>query len=161
MKRGSNVEKAFQKALQMSNDKPMVENSADIMQHIDPARTVRCYRNLNKNCISVQQDGLVKCHTRNVLLKDFKARVQVKGRDRVRKEKVKNVHSFIDGYVIDEKKKYVEIPYLWEELFYNPYKTDTWVEKKTFKPVVAGMLVDISPDCVLAFNYIYSYSEVK
>ena len=46
--------KVFQKALEMSNKKPRVEVSREVLDHIDPDKKVRVYRNLHKGCLSVQ-----------------------------------------------------------------------------------------------------------
>jgi len=156
--------KVFQKALEMSNVKPRVESSREVLEHVDPTKKVRVYRNLHKGCISVQQDRLVKCHTDNVILRDFKTIVNKKGQERVRREKAKNVHAFIEGYVIshvetnrdENQQKLLDFKY--GQLYYNPYKTDDWTDLETGKAVDCGELADIATDFVLAFNYLYSPS---
>ena len=156
--------KVFQKALEMSNVKPRVETSCEVLEHIDPTKKVRCYRNLHRGCISIQQGGLVKCHTDNVILRDFKTIVNKKGQERVRREKAKNVHAFIEGYVIshvetsrdENQQKLLDFKY--GQLYYNPYKTDDWTDLETGQAVDRGEYVDIATDFVLAHNYLYSTS---
>ena len=156
--------KVFQKALEMSNVKPRVETSCEVLEHVDPTKKVRVYRNLHKDCISVRQGNLVKCHTDNVILRDFKTIVSKKGQDRVRREKAKNVHAFIEGYVVshtetcrDENQQKL-IDFEWGELYYNPYKTDDWTELETGQAVDRGEYADIATNFVLASNYLYSPS---
>ena len=156
--------KVFQKALGMSNKKPRVEVSREVLDHIDPAKKVRVYRNLHKGCLSVQQGGLVKCHADNVVLRDFKTIVNPKGQERVRREKAKNVHAFIEGFVIDARKTFrddnqqKQFDFGYGQLYYNPYETDHWTDLETGQTVDCGEYVDIAPDSVLAHNYLYSTS---
>ena len=44
----------------MKNVKPFCENSTQVLEHINPAKKVRVYRNLHKKCVSVKQDGIVR-----------------------------------------------------------------------------------------------------
>ena len=151
--------KVFQKALEMSNKKPRVEVSREVLDHIDPVKKVRVYRNLHKECLSVQQGGLVKCHADNVVLRDFKTIVNPKGQERVRREKAKNVHAFIEGFVIDAKECWKGMfDFGWGKCYYNPYETDHWTDLETGQAVDCGEYVDIAPDSVLAYNYLYSAS---
>ena len=60
---------------------------------IDRSRKVFVYKNLHKNCWSVRQDGLVKAHAKCLYMWDCLFQVNQKGRERVIKEKQKNVHA--------------------------------------------------------------------
>ena len=42
--------------------KPRVQKSFQIAEHIDPTKKVRVYRNLHRDCYSVKQGGIVRCH---------------------------------------------------------------------------------------------------
>ena len=127
-------------------NKPMCETSTEVLEHINPDKPVKCYRNLHKNCISVQQDGLVKCHAHNIILQDGKFVINEKGRDKVRETKCKNVHAFVVGMVV-EAKVINALPYNgYREAYYNPYKCDTWEEHKTMKPLKGAAFVDIDID---------------
>ncbi len=64
---------------------------------IDFSRKVFVYKNLHKGCWSIRQDGLVKAHTDNVTLYNVMMKVNKKGRERVLREKRKNVHAGISG----------------------------------------------------------------
>ena len=83
--------------------KPKVKRSRDICQYIDTSKKVRVYKNLHKGCYSVKQGGLVKVHADNVTLEDVKFIVSKIGQERVRKEKRKNVHAFVEGFVVDTR----------------------------------------------------------
>lgn len=118
--------------------KPRVSTSREVLAHIDKSKPVRVYRNLHKNCVSVRQGGIVKCHAENVVLKDCKFIVSAAGQRRVRDEKKKNVHAFIQGYVFDSREadKVVDGSKSdeeilagdtgWQSVYYNPYSTDHW-----------------------------------
>ena len=65
---------------------------------VAPGR-VKVYFNLQKDCLSVidAETGLLYCHAHRVELHDAKFRVQPAGRERVLREKRKNVHAYIVG----------------------------------------------------------------
>jgi hypothetical protein len=105
---------------------------------IDKSRKVFIYKNLHKDCWSIKQDGLVKAHTTDLCLFDCSFRVNAKGRAKVLKERRKNVHAGISGYI--------DLP--WDEenisregqktklAMYNPYKYKSFVRvEDDTKPV--------------------------
>ena len=71
----------------------------DPRYNIDHARKVFVYKNLHKGCWSIKQDGLVKMHITDLCMYDCSFRVNKKGREKVLKEKRKNVHAGIVGYI--------------------------------------------------------------
>ena len=107
----------------------------DDRYQIDTARKVFVYKNLHKDCWSVKQDGLVKSHVKRVCLWDCSFRVNKKGRERVIKEKRKNVHAGISGYVDGDAQVMETLGVDWESsrpntsrVTYNPYKHETFVD---------------------------------
>ena len=108
-------------------NKPFVDTSKEVLAYIDPTKKVRVYRNLHKKCVSVKQGGIVRCHATNVVLKDCKFIVSEAGRQRVREEGRKNVHAFIEGYVVDARKSLELLDFGWDAVYYNPYEVDHWV----------------------------------
>ena len=144
--------------------KPRVQKSIEILDHIDPTKKVRVYRNLHKNCLSVKQGGIVKCHAENVVLKDCKFIVSEAGQRRVRNEKKKNVHAFVEGFVPafragPARRSDELLDFGWSSVYYNPYETDHW--QLTNEPYDAWVdtaeWVDVCSDSimgadVLAFN---------
>lgn len=71
------------------------------------------------------QDRLVKGHATTLSLKDCQFKINKSGQKRVRKEKRKNVHSFIFGQ-IEQNPSHLNYfnPY---QITYNPYKNDYFV----------------------------------
>ena len=63
---------------------------------------VDVYWNLHKKCYSVRHKGKVIAHLNNVLLRDVEWIVQPAGRERVLREKRKNVHAFARGYYVQD-----------------------------------------------------------
>lgn len=91
---------------------------------MDKSKPVKIYRNLNSKEVSysVQQDGLVVGHTKELGINLPRFKVSQAGRRRVLQEKHKNVHAFIVGHIrpvthIDKSFK----------LVYNPYKAGTFL----------------------------------
>jgi len=73
-------------------------------------------------------------------LKNCKFKVSQKGRERVLKEKRKNVHAGVEGVLCGFQNRHNLIDFT--ELTYNPYKYDSFVIKKTKEPVSgAGLIV--------------------
>ncbi len=136
--------------------KPRVKHSKDIAQHIDPTQKVRVYRNLHKDCFSVKQDGLVRCHADNVTLENVKFIVSKAGQRRVRDEKKKNVHAFVEGFICDtrEADNYVDGEWSDDEIengfthwtcaYYNPYECDGFMNTATEQVYEEAKIADLS-----------------
>jgi len=142
--------------------KPFVTKSKDVLPHIDSSKPVYVYRNLHKDCLSVRQGGIVKCHAENVVLTDCEFKVSLAGQKRVRDEKKKNVHAFVKGFVVDARRSLELLDFGWETVYYNPYSTDWWqLESVPYDQYVdrAGWC-DVHADpiggaSVLAFDVLY------
>ena len=101
-------------------------------------KKVMLYYNLHKHTFSIIYKSLVIFHADYVKLKDVEFRVRPGGREKVLKEKRKNVHSFVIGTLMD----YCKFPCenLPEEpnnniVTYNPYKYNSYVMKDTEEPI--------------------------
>jgi hypothetical protein len=128
----------------------------DARYKLDESRKVFVYKNLHKDCWSIRQDGLVKAHSNDkpVLLYSATMKVNKKGRERVLKEKRKNVHAGISGYLSNP------IPYTeaWDDIgwwemapiTYNPYKHSSFVDSRTKKPRWFASFVKFYPKEVRA-----------
>jgi hypothetical protein len=108
---------------------------------------VEVYWNLHKRLFSVralegENKGRVIEHSYGVRLTDAKFVSQPAGRERVRREGVKNVHAFVRGrrlnYDGDESLRHGATT---KGITYNPYKYDTFVEVGTEKPVHHASMV--------------------
>ena len=116
---------------------------------------VETYYNLHKHVLSVRRGGRVQLHTDALMLEDVKFAVQPAGREKVLKQKRKNVHAFVrgnyepikSGVVIDfdSSMRFIlsGFGYNWERVYYNPYKTKTFVVTKTGKPIHEAIRVII------------------
>ena len=114
---------------------------------------VEVYYNLHKHVLSVRQHGRVIMHTPCVELNDVTFAVQPAGRNKVIKEKRKNVHAFVRGNLVNSESKRIgkcfalnnsEIESLrwlytwnphWERVTYNPYKYETFVYSESKEPI--------------------------
>ena len=111
---------------------------------------VRVYKNLHKDCYSVKamegpMKGLVVAHCHNIVLRDAKYIVSQKGRERVLRERNKNVHAFVEGKIVSmvtvSKSSFdfpihTSLPFdKTTEATYNPYKYDSFVHRATSEPI--------------------------
>jgi hypothetical protein len=94
------------------------------------------YRNLHKNCLSVRsvKTKRVIAYVDFILLEDCTFKVSKKGRERVLKEKRKNVHAGIEGRWVNKKIISLKTK-LTSRVIYDPYKYKTFVNSKTLKPI--------------------------
>ena len=99
---------------------------------IDTNRRVYVYFNLHKKIWSVRQDGKVVDHTKYIMLKDARFLVGQAGREKVLRERKKNVHAGVSGFVVE---RVPNIPDAIHNVTYNPYKYDTFVDCIDREPV--------------------------
>jgi hypothetical protein len=121
-----------------------------------PKGRVQVYYNLHKKCLSVRHKGKVIEHAQEVTLTDARFHVQQAGRERVLKEKRKNVHAYISGK-LKETFWFTQAPkYIWtakQRVTYNPYKYKNFVNKKTLEPVTSAEVVHISGKRITAGEF--------
>jgi hypothetical protein len=107
---------------------------------------VMVYYNLHKHTFSISRNGRVIAHADYVKLTDVEFRVRQGGREKVVREKSKNVHSFVIGTLMDYCK------YPCENLpsepnsnivTYNPYKYNSYVIKDTEEPIYRAGEVEL------------------
>ena len=121
-----------------------------------PKGRVQVYYNLHKKCLSIRHKGKVIEHAQEVTLTDARFHVQQAGRERVLKQKRKNVHAYISGK-LKETFWFTQAPkYIWtakQRVTYNPYKYKNFVNKKTLKPVASAEVVHISGKRITAGEF--------
>ena len=121
-----------------------------------PKGRVQVYYNLHKKCLSVRYKGKVIEHAQEVTLTDARFHVQQAGRERVLKEKRKNVHAYVSGK-LKETFWFTQAPkYIWtakQRVTYNPYKYKNFVNKKTLEPVTSAEVVHISGKRITAGEF--------
>ena len=105
---------------------------------------VRCYKNLHKNKISVQVkisgNWKVVYHAKSVDLINVTFKVSQSGREKVLREKKKNVHAFVCGKLVAlDKGKRIQ----GEKVLYNPYKTKTFVLAGSGDPVASATVARV------------------
>lgn len=100
---------------------------------INITKKVMVYKNLHNGMLSVKQDGLVVAHVEAITLSPAMFKVNESGRQRVIKEKKKNVHAYVVGYV-DDINVTLDVNDS-TPVSYNPYKFSYFYEKTTQKPV--------------------------
>ena len=100
---------------------------------IDFNQKVEIYKNLHNGLFSVRQNGLVVAHVESIVLSYPRIKINESGRQKVIRDKAKNVHAFITGFpncvnkcfTIDDK----------HAITYNPYKYKTFVYKDSLHDV--------------------------
>lgn len=96
----------------------------------------RIYRNLHKNCFSVQSYIKDKKGYRvvdrgsDIILESCTFKVYESGRQKVLREKKKNVHAYILAESYSKKHIDINSDFI-REIYYNPYDFDCFVYKDT------------------------------
>jgi len=87
---------------------------------------VQVYFNLHKKIYSIRckKTRLVIGHSRTVSLENVEFKVSKKGRDRVLRERRKNVHAVIEGDLLQE---YESLSKGMIGVMYNPYRFESFV----------------------------------
>ena len=114
-----------------------LEYTVTIMEpkKIDLSRKVEVYFNLHKKCWSIRQAGVPVVHADFIEIKDPQFVVQQGGNARVRREKKKNVHAFVRGYLTERVGIFPKNQKL---VTYNPYKHTSFVERGSDKPICSA-----------------------
>ena len=111
---------------------------------IDRTKTVEVYKNLHKQMWSVRQGGKVLEHCETIMLRDCRFVVQPAGRAKVLRERKKNVHAFIRGYVSSIATANAEYTTS-RVVTYNPYKYPHFYCKEDERKIASADYVDL--DC--------------
>lgn len=90
---------------------------------------VKVYYNLHKNCFSIKdyKTGVVIAHAPSVRLENVQFEVNESGRQRVVRERRKNVHAFVIGNLKFDVESSVNLHN--KEAFYNPYVWNMFVNE--------------------------------
>ena len=107
---------------------------------------VMVYYNLHKHTFSVTHNGRVIAHADYVKLTDVEFRVRQGGREKVLREKSKNVHAFVIGVLLDYcEHPCDDIPNPSSDkiVTYNPYKHNSFVYKDSEEPIYNAKEVDM------------------
>jgi hypothetical protein len=118
--------------------KILFENVVSNQQKKHLGEKVMVYYNLHKHTFSIRYNGVVIAHADYVKLVDVEFRVRQGGREKVLQDKMKNVHSFVIGYLVDYcTYPCTDIPSEPNNniVTYNPYKYNSFVMKNTEEPI--------------------------
>ena len=109
---------------------------------VSEGQVVEVYRNLHNGLISIRDAKTkhVLGHATNVCLTDVTFKVSQAGRERVLKEKRKNVHAIVKGRLQSNLEGFT-MPLL---ATYNPYKYDSFVNAQTEQALQAASKVHVS-----------------
>jgi hypothetical protein len=95
-----------------------------------------------------QKTRLVEHHSSTVILSDCKLKVSQKGREKVLREKRKNVHAGIEGSLCGFENSYNLDGFV--ELTYNPYKYNSFVIKATGEAVGGASIIVLKDKRIFA-----------
>ncbi len=115
---------------------------------IDITKKVFAYKNLHQDCWSIKQGGLVKVHTTELNLYSCIFKGNRKGRERVRREKRKNVHAAVKGYM-GESTWDTNPEELFDEVTYIPYNYESFVFFFTESPIFFSNPFLLQPNLLL------------
>lgn len=113
---------------------------------------IEAYWNLHRNCISYRpttKGGRVQ-HAESLQLRNVRFAVQPAGREKVLKEKRKNVHAFVRGNVVSIGQG-LPPKGEWVRVTYNPYLYDSFVIAETGEPIYAAHEVVIEDKRIYAW----------
>lgn len=119
---------------------------------LDPLLPVEVYRNLSFPdgvTYSIRQNGLVIGHTREITLLDATFEVHEAGRQRVLRERRKNVHAWVKGMMVSTKPQPESS--LDTRVTYNPYKMANFQDADG-DPVVNARLVHLNKHGIWAWR---------
>lgn len=109
------------------------------------------YFNLHRKCFSIKalegpDKGRVIAHSKGVLLFDCAFKVSEAGRQRVLRERKKNVHAGVVGLWLDDEVDgtYDRVLRYGSAITYNPYKYDSFVHLYGEHPINTGRIVALA-----------------
>lgn len=130
----------------------LVEMESVKGRSIAPGDWVHVYKNLHAGALSIRckKTGLVVAYCDSVRLDDVVFHVSSKGRERVLENKVRSVHAWVEGRLVDVD--FILTPCDLSQLkrvYYNPYKTKSFViEADPIQEVHSALHAIVSGDRV-------------
>lgn len=104
-------------------------------------QAIRIYRNLRKNLFSIQDKKTRRliAYADSILLTNVEMKIGQAGQLRTRKERQKNVHAYIVGNFVESPEYAIIKRTIWSQIYYNPYKTDTFINLDNGEPVYKAL----------------------
>ncbi|MED3976073.1 hypothetical protein P4639_22005 [Priestia megaterium] len=111
------------------------------------SQRVSTFWNLHQDVFSMQAtivDGekrrtLVVAHCNEIILQNVSFVVRKAGRERVLKERQKNIHAFVKGEFMGESTGIIDVSGM-REAYYNPFKQDCFTDKETGEKLIGAEL---------------------
>lgn len=91
----------------------------------------------HKKCFSIRSRSSRKVigYTDRIVLSNARFLVSQSGRARVLRERMKNIHAYVQGEFMHEL-QHAEFPIAYvKEAYYNPYRVSTFVDKGRTEPI--------------------------
>lgn len=111
---------------------------------IDQNKPVRVFRNWKHGCYSIFQDGCLRASARQIRLHAVEFRVRESGRQRMLRERRRNVHAFAVGRLVDwvhpNDERCLDT-IAGRGVRYDPYRFPTFVDRDTGAPVLGADVV--------------------
>lgn len=119
---------------------------------INPDQPVRVIRNWKRNCYTILQNGVPKASAKQVRLADVEFRIRPSGRDRMLRERKRNVHAYAIGRLIDFT--YPDEDRVLEKIHgrtvsYSPYGKAAFMDIESNTPVTVAETVHFGEDGVV------------
>lgn len=111
---------------------------------------VKVYRNLHTRRISVRAAEGVIYHAYNIVLDDVSFRVGQAGREKVLREKRKNVHAFVVGTVVSYDQNLILTD--GDIISYNPYRFNYFYNKETDAEIKSTQRAFVSCSGIILSN---------
>jgi len=114
--------------------------------HIDPEAPVRVFKNLKHGCFSIMQGGRICASARAVRLAEVELRVRAAGRERMLRERRRNVHAFAVGRLVDfvhPGEPRTLGPLAGRRAYYDPYRFSSFVDRETSAPLLGAAVVQL------------------
>ena len=128
---------------------------------------IEVYRNLHNDTFSIRRNGKVVKHLANwqsIFLKDVKFAVQPAGREKVFRERKKNVHAFIRGtYLAPSTFPHTTSEFkakCTEWVTYNPYQNDHFTATVTDPETTFTSYQDVHEAKLVTLTYGYVYAAL-
>lgn len=126
---------------------------------------VRVYWNSTRKVWSIKNKNNPVEHASVLVLRDCKFLVNESGRQRVLRNKKKDVHAYVEGVIIS-KEGLSTLP-VYDEVRYNPYKNETFVDSSgnrvdehslVFMTIRYNVITKKKSACVLRVNNVVQNS---
>lgn len=128
----------------------ILRNQDDPRYKLNWDKPFKVYRNLHKDCWSLQQDNLVKAHAKTLKLFNCKFLVNERLRQKTIKEERKNVHAFIKGYLSELFDSILDTV-KGTAITYNPFKNEFFYEKESGASIHSADAVVLEERKVFSF----------